>query len=100
MTRQVEQDASVSDSSPHIANIGKMVEDMENKIRYVMYKILMYIVGIGMVCHCAQTFDKKKLFCWQVASFSNGLNGFFFFTQQPRIFCVGTILFFTFEHFV
>ena len=46
MTRQVEQDASVSDSSPHIANIGKMVEDMENKIRYVMYKILMYIVGM------------------------------------------------------
>ena len=44
LTRQVEQDASVSDSSPHIANIGKMVEDMENKIRYVMYKILMYIV--------------------------------------------------------
>ena len=44
MTRQVEQDASVSDSSPHIANIGKMVEDMENKIRYVMYKILMYML--------------------------------------------------------
>ena len=62
LTRQVEQDASVSDSSPHIANIGKMVEDMENKIRYVMYKILMYIVGIGMVCHCAQTFDKKKYY--------------------------------------
>ena len=31
--RQVEQDASVSESSPHIANIGRMVEDMENKIR-------------------------------------------------------------------
>ena len=56
LTRQVEQDASVSDSSPHIANIGKMVEDMENKIRYVMYKILMYIVSIGIVCHYAQTF--------------------------------------------
>ena len=41
LTRQVEQDASVSDSSPHIANIGKMVEDMENKIRYV--NISMYI---------------------------------------------------------
>ena len=55
LTRQVEQDASVSDSSPHIANIGKMVEDMENKIRYVMYKILMYIVSIGIACHYAQT---------------------------------------------
>ena len=35
LTRQIEQDASVSEASPHIANIGKMVEEMENKIRYV-----------------------------------------------------------------
>ena len=45
LTRQVEQDASVSDSSPHIANIGKMVEDMENKIRFVIvleYFILLF----------------------------------------------------------
>ena len=34
LTRQIEQDNPVSDSSPHIANIGKMVEEMENKIRY------------------------------------------------------------------
>jgi len=34
LTRQVEQDAPVSEASPHIANIGRMVEDMENKIRY------------------------------------------------------------------
>ena len=33
LTRQVEQDAPVSEASPHIANIGRMVEDMENKIR-------------------------------------------------------------------
>lgn len=26
LTRQVEQDATVSDASPHIVNIGKMVE--------------------------------------------------------------------------
>ena len=35
LTRQVEQDSPVSEASPHIANIGRMVEDMENKIRYV-----------------------------------------------------------------
>ena len=35
LTRQIEQDASVSEASPHIANIGKMVEEMENKIRYI-----------------------------------------------------------------
>merc|ERR1711881_259751 len=39
LTRQNEQDASVSDSSPHIANIGKLVEDMENKIRNTLNEI-------------------------------------------------------------
>jgi len=35
----VEQDAPVSDSSPHIANIGRLVEDMENKIRNTLNDI-------------------------------------------------------------
>lgn len=39
LTRQIEQDNPVSDSSPHIANIGKMVEEMENKIRNLLYEI-------------------------------------------------------------
>ena len=39
LTRQVESDASVSESSPHIANIGRMVEDMENKIRNTLNDI-------------------------------------------------------------
>ncbi|XP_037043505.1 F-actin-capping protein subunit beta [Bradysia coprophila] len=39
LTRQVEQDASISESSPHIANIGRMVEDMENKIRSTLNEI-------------------------------------------------------------
>jgi capping protein beta len=39
LTRQVENDCSVSDASPHIANIGKMVEDMENKIRNTLNQI-------------------------------------------------------------
>ena len=33
LTRQVEQDSPVSEAAPHIANIGRLVEDMENKIR-------------------------------------------------------------------
>lgn len=33
VTRQVESDFPISDNSSHIGNIGKMVEDMENKIR-------------------------------------------------------------------
>uniref|UniRef100_U5ELN2 F-actin-capping protein subunit beta n=1 Tax=Corethrella appendiculata TaxID=1370023 RepID=U5ELN2_9DIPT len=39
LTRQVEQDAPVSDTSPHIANIGRIVEDMENKIRNTLNEI-------------------------------------------------------------
>jgi len=39
LTRQVEQDSAVSDSSPHIANIGRLVEDMENKIRNTLNEI-------------------------------------------------------------
>ena len=36
---QTEQDCPVSESSPHIANIGRMVEDMENKIRNTLNEI-------------------------------------------------------------
>lgn len=36
---QAEQDSSVSDVTPHIINIGRMVEDMENKIRNTLNDI-------------------------------------------------------------
>ncbi|CAI9727495.1 F-actin-capping protein subunit beta isoform X2 [Octopus vulgaris] len=39
LTRQIELDTSVSESSPHIVNIGKMIEDMENKIRNTLNEI-------------------------------------------------------------
>jgi len=39
LTRQAEQDSAVSDSNSHIANIGKMVEDMENKVRNTLNEI-------------------------------------------------------------
>ncbi|KAI0220915.1 F-actin-capping protein subunit beta [Lamellibrachia satsuma] len=39
LTRQVESDAPVSESSPHIANMGRMIEDMENKIRNTLNEI-------------------------------------------------------------
>jgi len=39
LTRQVESDSAVNENSPHIVNIGKMVEDMENKIRHTMNEI-------------------------------------------------------------
>lgn len=39
LTRQTEMDCAVTESTPHIANIGKMVEDMENKIRSTLNEI-------------------------------------------------------------
>ena len=47
LTRQVEQDASVSEASPHIANIGRLVEDMENKIRNTLNEIYFGKLGIS-----------------------------------------------------
>lgn len=39
LTRQVETDNPVNDANPHIVNIGRMVEDMENKIRSTLDNI-------------------------------------------------------------
>lgn len=39
LTRQAEQEFTVSDSSPHVANVGHMVEDMENKMRSTLNEI-------------------------------------------------------------
>lgn len=39
LTRQFEQDCTVSEASPHIVNIGRMVEDMENKMRNTLNEI-------------------------------------------------------------
>ncbi|XP_039250312.1 F-actin-capping protein subunit beta-like [Styela clava] len=39
LTRQVEKDCPVNESNPHIVNIGRLVEDMENKIRNTLSSI-------------------------------------------------------------
>ncbi|KAJ7393571.1 hypothetical protein OS493_006556 [Desmophyllum pertusum] len=39
LTRQVETDNPVNDANPHICNIGRMVEDMENKMRNTLNDI-------------------------------------------------------------
>ena len=36
MTRQIEQDMPVEDDNSHIVNIGKLVEDMELKMRNLL----------------------------------------------------------------
>jgi capping protein beta len=39
MVRQVEQDMAVVDDGSHVANIGKMVEDMELKMRNLLQEV-------------------------------------------------------------
>ncbi|KAK7207158.1 F-actin-capping protein subunit beta [Myxozyma melibiosi] len=39
LTRQVEQDAAVDDEMSHVANIGKMVEDTESKMRNQLQEV-------------------------------------------------------------
>jgi len=39
MVRQVEQDMPVEDDSSHVVNIGKMVEDMELKMRNLLQEV-------------------------------------------------------------
>lgn len=39
LTRQQESDKTLSDSSPHLVNMGQLVEEMENKIRSTLYEI-------------------------------------------------------------
>lgn len=38
MTRQVEQDMPVQDDASHIVNVGRLVEDMELKMRNLLRK--------------------------------------------------------------
>jgi capping protein beta len=39
MVRQVEADMAVEDDMSHVANIGKMVEDMELKMRNLLQEV-------------------------------------------------------------
>jgi capping protein beta len=39
LTRQDERDFTLDDNHPHIANIGLMIEDMENQMRSVLNAI-------------------------------------------------------------
>ncbi|KAJ3136528.1 hypothetical protein HK101_003997, partial [Irineochytrium annulatum] len=39
LTRQTEQDLAVEDYNAHVANIGRLIEDMENKMRNSLHEI-------------------------------------------------------------
>lgn len=51
MTRQIEQDMPVVNDSSHIVNVGRLVEDMELKMR----NLLRMSVLLWEICSCALT---------------------------------------------
>ena len=62
LTRQSAKEITVSDANPHIANIGSLVEDMENKIRHTLNEIYFgkthsIVNGLRSVQHLS---DQKK----------------------------------------
>ncbi len=52
MTRQIEQDMPVMDDSSHIVNVGRLVEDMELKMRNLlrMRMTSIPIMDIANIC--------------------------------------------------
>lgn len=52
MTRQIEQDMPVTDDSSHIVNVGKLVEDMELKMRNLLRMRMpsSHVTGIADIC--------------------------------------------------
>ena len=43
MTRQIEQDMPVEDDNSHIVNVGRLVEDMELKMRNLLRMYLFFV---------------------------------------------------------
>lgn len=64
MTRQIEQDMPVLDDSSHIFNVGKLVEDMELKMRNLLR---MYLApgskDCGLISYRGSVFRKGKGCC-------------------------------------
>ena len=46
MTRQVEQDMAVENDDSHIVNIGRLVEDMELKMRNLLRMYYKFCIGL------------------------------------------------------
>jgi capping protein (actin filament) muscle Z-line, beta len=49
MTRQVEADVVVENDASHVANIGRLVEDMELKMRNLLRKKCLPFRGTGLL---------------------------------------------------
>lgn len=75
LTRQAENDFNVNETNPHIANIGRMVEEMENKIRNTLNDIYFGktkdIVNGLRTTQSAEELSKKMMLQTDLASALN-----------------------------
>ena len=66
MTRQIEQDMPVTDDSSHIVNVGKLVEDMELKMRNLLRMRMpsSHVTGIADICEQKRSISEKQKMLW------------------------------------
>lgn len=62
MTRQVEADLPVESDASHVANVGRLVEDMELKMRNLLRKSLFAFLPGGL----RQSIELSMQGCWLV----------------------------------
>lgn len=69
MTRQIEQDMPVTDDSSHIVNVGKLVEDMELKMRNLLRRRCSSIpdVDIANICEQRRCISEKQKMLWETS---------------------------------
>lgn len=66
MTRQIEQDLPVENDDSHVPNIGKLVEEMELKMRNLLRKLSYSIASRQMLTRGrGGVFRKGKGCCWR-----------------------------------
>lgn len=76
MTRQVEADMAVDGDASHVANVGRLVEDMELKMRnllrmffilnlsrpyFMIYNLFFYLLIFGIWLQRRSTLEKRRI---------------------------------------
>jgi len=59
MVRQIEMDMPVEDESSHVANVGRMVEDMEGKMRNLLRKMACCCIPMNLTCTAEEVYFGK-----------------------------------------
>lgn len=69
MTRQIEQDMPVTDDSSHIVNVGKLVEDMELKMRNLLRMPMpsIRVMDIANICEQRRSISGKQKMLWETS---------------------------------